>query len=144
LTAPWSWLEATPVAAGIRQSLWLYPALESVHLLAMATVVGSAVVLDVRLLGRGTELPLPPLLAHVVRLVWVGLGFSVLSGLLLFAAHATEQAAKPLLWVKLSLLVVAGVNAWVFRRSARRRLAASVSLVAWAGVVVCGRLLAYV
>ena len=144
MTAAWPWLEATPVAVGIRQSLWLYPALESVHLLAMATVVGSAVVLDVRLLGRGTELPLPPLLTHVVRLVWVGLGFSVASGLLLFTAHATEQAAKPLLWVKLSLLLVAGVNAWVFRRSGRGRLAAAVSLGAWAGVVVCGRLLAYV
>jgi hypothetical protein len=144
LTEVWTWLEATRLATTIRQSLWLYPALESTHLLAMATVVGAAVVLDVRLLGRAPGLPVPALLDHVVTLVWAGLAVSVSSGLLLFAAHATEQAAKPLLWVKLSLLAAAGVNAWAFRRTGWARLAAVLSLLFWAGVVVCGRLLAYV
>jgi hypothetical protein len=140
----WSWLESTSLAAGIRQSLWIYPALETAHLLAMGTVVGAAVVLDVRLLGRGADLPISALLAHVVSLVWAGLAVSVVSGLLLFTAHATEQAAKPLLWVKLSLLVAAGVNAWAFRRTGWARVAAGLSLLFWAGIVVCGRLLAYV
>ncbi len=144
MTAVWSWLESTSLAAGIRQSLWIYPALETAHLLAMGTVVGAAVVLDVRLLGRGADLPVSALLAHVVSLVWAGLAVSVVSGLLLFTAHATEQAAKPLLWVKLSLLVAAGVNAWAFRRTGWARVAAGLSLLFWAGVVVCGRLLAYV
>jgi hypothetical protein len=144
LTAVWSWLESTSLAAGIRQSLWIYPALETAHLLAMGTVVGAAVVLDVRLLGRGADLPISALLAHVVSLVWAGLAVSVVSGLLLFTAHATEQAAKPLLWVKLSLLVAAGVNAWAFRRTGWARVAAGLSLLFWAGIVVCGRLLAYV
>jgi hypothetical protein len=144
LTAVWSWLESTSLAAGIRQSLWIYPALETAHLLAMGTVVGAAVVLDVRLLGRGADLPVSALLAHVVSLVWAGLAVSVVSGLLLFTAHATEQAAKPLLWVKLSLLVAAGVNAWAFRRTGWARVAAGLSLLLWAGIVVCGRLLAYV
>jgi hypothetical protein len=144
LTAVWSWLESTSLAAGIRQSLWIYPALETAHLLAMGTVVGAAVVLDVRLLGRGADLPVSALLAHVVSLVWAGLAVSVVSGLLLFTAHATEQAAKPLLWVKLSLLVAAGVNAWAFRRTGWARVAAGLSLLFWAGIVVCGRLLAYV
>jgi len=144
LSELWSWLEATPLATGIRQSLWMYPALESAHLLAMGTVVGAAVVLDVRLLGRGTALPMPALLEHVVTLVWAGLAVSVTTGLLLFVSHATEQAAKPLLWVKLSLLIAAGVNAWAFRRTGRGRLAAVLSLLFWAGVVICGRLLAYV
>jgi hypothetical protein len=144
LTAVWSWLESTSLAAGIRQSLWIYPALETAHLLAMGTVVGAAVVLDIRLLGRGADLPVSALLAHVVSLVWAGLAVSVVSGLLLFTAHATEQAAKPLLWVKLSLLVAAGVNAWAFRRTGWARVAAGLSLLFWAGIVVCGRLLAYV
>lgn len=144
MTAVWSWLESTSLAAGIRQSLWIYPALETAHLLAMGTVVGAAVVLDVRLLGRGADLPISALLAHVVSLVWAGLAVSVVSGLLLFTAHATEQAAKPLLWVKLSLLVAAGVNAWAFRRTGWARVAAGLSLLFWAGIVVCGRLLAYV
>src|SRR5262249_27974146 len=77
LSELWSWLEATPLATGIRQSLWMYPALESAHLLAMGTVVGAAVVLDVRLLGRGPALPMPALLEHVVTLVWAGLAVSV-------------------------------------------------------------------
>jgi hypothetical protein len=144
LTGVWAWLEATTLAVTIRQSLWIYPALESAHLLAMGTVVGAAVVLDVRLLGRAPGLPVPALLDHVVTLVWAGLAVSVTSGLLLFTAHALEQAAKPLLWVKLSLLVAAGVNAWAFRRTGWARVAAVLSLLFWAGVVVCGRLLAYV
>jgi hypothetical protein len=86
----------------------------------------------------------PQRLAWTVTLVWAGLAVSVTSGLLLFAAHATEQAAKPVLWVKRSLLAAAGVNAWVFRRTGWARAAAVLSLLFWAGVVVCGRLLAYV
>ena len=144
MTGVWSWLEATALATEIRQSIWVSPALETVHLLAMGTVVGAAVVLDVRLLGRTAALPVPPLLEHVVSLVWAGLAVSVTSGLLLFTSHATEQAAKPLLWVKLSLLVAAGVNAWAFRRTGWARVAAVLSLLFWAGVVICGRLLAYV
>src|SRR5262249_52299278 len=114
LTELWSWLEATPLATGIRPSLWMYPALESAHLLAAGMVVGGGVVLGAGVLGRGTALPMPALLEHVVALVWAGLAVSVTTGLLLFVSHATEQAAKPLLWVKLSLLIAAGVNAWAF------------------------------
>jgi len=45
------WLEQTSVGAGVRESLWLFPAIETLHLLGMAALVGTTVVFDLRLLG---------------------------------------------------------------------------------------------
>jgi hypothetical protein len=80
------------------------------------------------------------------------------SGISMFSAHATEWFANPAFWVKLSLIVLAGLNAWAFHRftfpsvaiwdrgapaPAAARVSAIASLALWAGVVTCGRLLAY-
>lgn len=80
------------------------------------------------------------------------------SGLLMFAAHATEFATNPAFRLKLVLLAAAGSNAFVFHRwpfrsvarwnlearpPAAARAAALASLVLWTGVIACGRLLAY-
>ena len=76
----------------------------------------------------------------------------------MFSAHATEWIANPAFWVKLSLIALAGLNAWTFHRftfrsvaawdrhasaPAAARVSAVASLALWAGVVTCGRLLAY-
>jgi hypothetical protein len=76
----------------------------------------------------------------------------------MFSAHATEWTQNPAFWVKLSLIALAGLNAWAFHRwtfrsvaiwdrhvaaPAAARVSAVASLALWVGVVTCGRLLAY-
>jgi len=152
------WLETSAVATAMRQWTWLYPAVEIAHIAGFVVVVGAAVMFDLRLLGLSRRLPVADLARHLLPWSWAGLALVLPSGLLMFAAHATEMAANPAFRVKLALLAAAGVNAVVFERWTLRsvgawdrdvaappaaRTAALVSLGCWTGVIACGRLLAY-
>jgi hypothetical protein len=152
------WLETSGIAVLMRQSLWLYPIVEIVHILGLAILVGSAVLFDLRLLGLARGLPVSGLAAHLLRWARASLLLIVPSGLLMFTAHATEMAANPAFRLKLALIAAAALNAAVFHRSVFRtvggwdtgrpapapaRAAALLSLLLWTGVIACGRLLAY-
>lgn len=152
------WLESTAVATAMRQWLWLYPIVEIVHILGFVVLVGAAFLFDLRLLGLARHLQVTGLARH--HLWWARFALLLIapSGLLMFAAHATEMAANPAFQVKLALMVLAGLNAAIFRRGVFRsasswdrdqiapggaKLAAVLSLALWTGVIACGRLLAY-
>ena len=152
------WLESSAVAVAMRQWLWLYPAVEVLHIAGIAALVGGAVMFDLRLLGVSRGLPVAALAAHLLPWARIGLGMVVISGALMFTAHATEWAQNPAFRVKLLLIAAAGLNAWAFHRWPFRavgdwdteigaplpaRLAGALSLGLWTGVVACGRLLAY-
>lgn len=136
-------LETSAVAAALRQSAWLYPTVEALHILGLALVVGAALAFDLRLLGAGRALPVETLARFLPRISLAAfLGLTLPTGALLFITQATALAANPVFWTKLSLVAVAGANAWLFHRRPHR-LAALVSLVVWTGVLFCGRFLAY-
>lgn len=151
------WLESTGLARVMREWLWLYPAVEIVHILGLVVLVGGIATLDLRLLGLSRALPLRPLARHVLPWSLGALLLIVPSGLLMFAAHATEFWSNPVFAVKMLLILGAGANALVFHRGAYRRwdpskteppaaarAAGALSLATWASVIACGRLLAYV
>ena len=147
----WSTLEAWPLAEAIRRSVWAYPVLETLHIGAFATLVGSLLVLELRVFGAQPALSLTALGRLAVRTALTGFALAVLSGSLLFVSAAAEIAANPAFRVKLVLILMAGGNALVFhaRDSLRRhdgvaRLQAGLSLVLWFGVIAAGRLIAYV
>ena len=113
---------------------------------------------DLRLLGMSRRIPVSDLARHLLPWSRIGLLLVVPSGLAMFSAHATEWIANPAFWVKLSLIALAGLNAWTFHRGAFRsvtawdrnasapgaaRASALASLLLWIGVISCGRLLAY-
>jgi hypothetical protein len=150
------WLETTAPAAAMREALWLYPAVEVVHILGFVLLVGAAAMFDLRLLGVARGLDLNALARFLLPWSRTGLAVVVPSGLLLFSAHATEMIVNPAFQLKLALILAAGLNAWWFHRSVMRgaaawggatprraRLAAGTSLLLWVGVIGCGRLLAY-
>jgi Family of unknown function (DUF6644) len=151
-------LETSGFAAAMRHWLWLYPIVEIMHILGFVLLVGAAVMFDLRLLGVSSRLPVSDLARHLLPWSRTGLLLVVPSGLAMFSAHATEWIANPAFWVKLSLIALAGVNAWTFHRftfrsvatwdrhvaaPAAARASAVASLGLWVGVVSCGRLLAY-
>jgi hypothetical protein len=155
------WLEAleqSALGAAMRDSNWLYPAAETLHLLGLATLVGCAVAFDLRLLGVSRHLPARATARHLLTCARTGFGVAALSGFLLFSADATALIGNPAFRWKLVLIAIAGLNALRFhlgpfrgaqswdleRPPAGARIAAAVSLAAWAGAVTAGRLIAYV
>jgi hypothetical protein len=151
-------IEMSALGVAMRQSLWLYPIVEIVHLTGIALLVGSIAMLDLRLLGLSNSVPVRRLAAHI--LPWTAASFLLIvpSGLSMFVAHAGDFIASPVFVLKLCLILAAGVNAAVFHAGVFRgapdwdvncmppaaaRMAAALSLLLWVSVIACGRLLAY-
>jgi hypothetical protein len=143
----------------MRDSLWLYPTVETVHLLGLATLVGSIAAFDLRLLGISRHLPARAAGHHLLACARAGFAVAAVSGALLFTSDATALAGNPAFRWKLALIPVAGLNAlgfhlgpfrvsgdWDHGRPTplRAKIAAAVSLAVWTGVVAAGRLIAYV
>ena len=153
-----AWLETTGAATAMRQWLWLYPAVEILHILGFVVLVGSAAMFDLRLLGLSRQLPVTGMERHLLPWARAAVLVIVPTGALMFVAHATEFSENPAFRLKLILLVAAALNAAIFHlRPFRRvaewdhgapapltaRFAAGLSLVLWTSVIACGRLLAY-
>jgi uncharacterized protein DUF6644 len=155
---PMGAIEMSALGVAMRQWLWLYPIVEIVHLSGIALLFGSIAVLDLRLLGLSSSVPVRRLAAHI--LPWTAASFLLIvpSGLAMFVAHAGELIGNPVFVLKVCLILGAGVNAAVFHAGAFRgaadwdvnrappaaaRIAAGLSLLLWLSVIACGRLLAY-
>ncbi|WP_188196059.1 hypothetical protein [Nonomuraea sp. SYSU D8015] len=153
------WLEGTCVAEFVRVTPWVYSSLEIVHLLGLALLVGPAALFDLRLLGAGRDaISVQTAARWLLPVARAGFAAAAVSGTAMFTSGAREIADTGAAPVKLILLVVAGLNVAVFhlgvyrrvgawdgrrRAPAAARAAGAVSLVTWAGVVACGRLIAY-
>jgi hypothetical protein len=154
------WLDHTSVGTAIRQSLWLFPAIETVHLLGMAMLVGTVSVLDMRLLGwAARQRRVSQLAARLIPWAWVGFSVQVVTGVLLFSSEAVKIYANPAFRLKMLLLVVAGVQALIFQTIVSQKLptwderpslpiAAKViglsSILLWVGIVTAGRFIGFV
>ena len=153
------WLEGTQASVALHESIWVYPLVESVHVLTIGLFLGLTVMLDLRLLGAiMRSAPASQLIRRL--LPWMIAGFVVMSisGALLFYADPVRTYLNVFFRLKVIFLVVAGLNAVLFHRMAshtlgqwdedprppaRARLAGGLSLALWAAVVVCGRMIAY-
>jgi hypothetical protein len=142
----WRWLEASALASRVRDGVWLYPAVEALHIIGFSIVVGAAVIFDLRLLGFSPVLRVSDLARHV--LPWARGSFFLVvvpTGALLFATQATTLATSRLFQLKLLLIAVAGLNTFLFHSGkSASRIAGAASLILWLAVIVCGRWLAYV
>jgi hypothetical protein len=150
----WSWLETLPVAVHIAETWW-FPLLESLHVVTSTFVVGSILMVDLRLLGvAAMRYPVSRIVRDVIPWTWGAAALSALTGLGLFASRASHYAANPAFQIKMALLVAAAVNMAAFHLiTARRiatwdlaaptplpsRLAGAASLFLWAGVMLAGR-----
>jgi hypothetical protein len=153
------WLASTPWSIALHESLYMYPLLESAHVLTLTLFVGLAVMLDLRLLGLAMrDVPVSDFLARVLPWTKVGFAVMVTTGLLLFYAIPVRNYQNIFFRVKVVMLILAGLNVWIFHSRVERRMsewdrlprtptaaraAAIVSLVLWAGIVVAGRMIAY-
>lgn len=158
---PWTdaaaWVASTPVAAAMRGHAWLYPIVETAHILGFAVLVGAVAMFDLRVLGFGRELPVRALARHLLPWSVGSLLLVVPTGLLMFSTQPIEMLGNPVFLLKLCLIAAAGVNALLFHLGPYRgaagwqdgipgwaRLQAALSLLLWMAVITCGRMLAYV
>jgi hypothetical protein len=152
-------LEQTAVATTVRESSWLYPAVEFTHILGFVLLIGAAAMFDLRLLGVSRAIPVSAMAGHLLPWARVGLLIAAPTGVLMFASDATAMATNPAFRLKLVLIAAGILNAAVFHgvtfRSVRSwdrgvatpalaRAAAVLSLAIWVAALACGRLIAYV
>lgn len=153
------WLATTPGSIALHESHYVYLVVSTVHVVTLSVFVGTAAMLDLRLLGA--TLRRVPVSEVAARLwPWTAAGFllMIVSGALLFYANPAPRYQNIFFRAKMVMLVLAGVNAWVFhktvyRRAAeweldpvpprRARMAGGLALVLWAAMIVSGRMIAY-
>jgi hypothetical protein len=154
------WLESTSPAIAISESSWLFPGIESVHVLAIALVVGSITMVDLRLLDINLrERPVGELIAEVLPWTWTSFAVAVCSGALLFSSSATKYWGTVPFRAKMLLLALAGINMLVFHATIHRsvdiwgrrpstprgaKISGGISLGLWIGVVTLGRWIGFV
>jgi hypothetical protein len=152
-------LESSSIGHAVRATPSLYPVLESLHILGIAILVGSALAVDLRLLGVArTVLPVTTVMRYLLPLSHIGFLLVALTGTAMITAVAVSVSSSPAAPWKLGLILVAGANILVFhtgvyrsvqrwdlnaRTPLRAQIAAIVSAFTWMGVIIAGRFLAY-
>ena len=155
-----TWLEETQLGIAIAESEFLFPTIETLHVIALALVFGSIAMLDLRLLGvSNRDRGVMQLSEDVLPWTWGAFVVAAITGALMFVSSATRYYDNVPFRFKLALLALAGLNMAVFHFTAFRavhnwnfalptpqaaRIAASLSLLSWVGVIVAGRWVGFV
>jgi hypothetical protein len=150
-----SYFEDSALADNIRENDVLFPLIESVHVVSICLVVGSILVVDLRLLGLASvSRPVSRVTSGILPLTWSAFAVAVASGFLLFISNATKYLANGYFVAKILLICVAGLNMAIFHAISARdlpkwenektlprqaQLAGGLSILLWVSVVTCGR-----
>ncbi len=149
------WLSNTAVAEAIRNGGSYFPWLECIHVVAIALVLGTIAIVDLRLVGyRSHRKSANLLIAELLPYTWGAFVVAAISGLLMFSANAVGYAHDTRFQFKILLIVLAGINMAVFHTTTYRRIhewdeaiptpspartAGVVSLCLWIAVAFLGR-----
>jgi hypothetical protein len=147
------------IGTGIRESLFVFPAIEGAHLLSLAFSVGLIVLTDLRLVGLFLrDVPASDILRQLRPWILGGFAVQFATGILLFWSEAANVIQLPVFWLKLLVIFIAGLNVlwfdlkWVRQVDAWNiqplppggvRLVGWASLAFWCVVVISGRLIPY-
>lgn len=147
------WLSATRPSLAIQTTSWAIPGIQTVHILALALVATSALLLALRIVGVGlTVEDLSQVAKRSTRVIWWLLLILLLTGALLITAEPYRTITNPVFYAKMIMLaLVSGITLWlagVARRNPARtsvslRIGAIVSLLLWIGIIFAGRFIAY-
>jgi len=153
-----TWLQSTALSQAIVYQLWVWPAAETVHFVGLALVIGIVGFFDVRLMGFFRQIPIAAV-RDLMPFALAGFLLNLFTGLIFLIGHPEQYVHNPSWWMKVAFLGIAGLNALIFELVVAKRtvpLAAGedtpaaakvigvVSLVAWIGVLVWGRMLPFV
>ncbi|EOV9619518.1 hypothetical protein ACN5LY_004159 [Cronobacter dublinensis] len=152
-------LQDSSLGETLRDAQYLYPALESLHILGISLLIGPTFIFDLRLLGIGRSIVTVTLAArYLLPVSHIGLTIAVMTGMALLSAQATVVASAGAAPWKAGLIIVAGFNVLIFHKGIYRtvvnwdldthsplpaKFSALVSALVWMGVILAGRFLAY-
>jgi uncharacterized protein DUF6644 len=153
------WLQNSSIGTGIRESIWLFPIVETTHVLALALSVGVLIWFDLRLLGWGMKhQPVSQVHKQVMPLAFVGFIVMFISGVALFWSEAEKCYSSGFFRLKVLFLFLAAINAGIFELTTKKtiedwdkypvppiraRMAGLISIISWAAVIIAGRATAY-
>jgi len=148
-------LESSHMAGRIRDSLYLFPLIESFHVLGLTMVFGTIAIIDLRLLGiASTRRPFSRIASDILKWTWAAFGLTVSTGLLMFSTNAAVYYQNTFFRTKMALLALAGINMLAFELTAARtvhrwdketsapragKAAAVLSLLLWITIIFLGR-----
>jgi hypothetical protein len=153
------WLAATPLSHTIQTTGWIIPTLQTIHILGVAVLFSSAILVDLRfwrLLQR--DVPLPDVARRFLPTIWPVLLILLITGSLLIIGEPRRSLLNTTFYLKMTLLALAliltGALQWslssapeFWEKNRRRRmagqLAATVSILVWCGILFAGRWIAY-
>jgi hypothetical protein len=152
-------IEASALATKIRESLFLFPLIESAHVFCLALVFGTIVVIDLRLLGiASTRRPFQRVASDILKWTWSAFAFTAATGALMFTTNARVYYHNAFFRTKMLLLLLTGINMLVFELTAGRtihrwdklpsappigRVVAGLSLAMWIGIICMGRIIGF-
>lgn len=153
------WVDTAQWSTALHESYYMYSWVEATHVLTLAVFLGMLFIIDLRMLGWAfVNVPASKIAERLDTPMLLGFVVMLLSGLLLFYAIPVRTTQSIWFRLKVVLLIVAGINAWLFRNKlraangtwdlapkapVRMRRQAGLSLLLWAGVVLSGRAIAY-
>jgi hypothetical protein len=138
----------------IRESVWLFPTIETVHVFALVLVVGTIMTVDLRLLGlTNRERAFSEVAAEMLPWTWIAFSVAALAGLMMFSSKALTYYANIPFRLKMCCLLLAGINMGLFHWLGTRHLetwdkqqppilakfAGGASLLLWTLIVAAGR-----
>ena len=148
-------LEASSVATKIRESLYLFPLIESSHVIGLTLVFGTIAIIDLRLLGiASVRRPFTRVAADILKWTWAAFALTVATGALMFITNASVYYQNFFFRSKMILLVLAGINMLMFELTAGRSIrhwdkdhaaplagktVAAASLALWIAIIFLGR-----
>jgi hypothetical protein len=160
-----AWLEQTDFSVWLRESDWGHPIVLCFHAVGMGMVVGISFMYSARILGYAKDFPLSAF-DWLFGLAWFGFGVNTVSGVLLYVGEPRRLMDAPAFWIKMILIVFAGLALWALGKalhanspdagglpgpdgalavdaSMNARIAAIFSVVFWLGAIISGRLIGY-
>lgn len=150
------WLQDSALGIWVAGSIWGYPVVLSCHALGMAVVAGTVAMLCLRILGFASAVPIT-FITRLSAVAWAGLVLNVVTGLMLFSGDPVKFFYHLVFWIKIALIVMGAVSLWLLLGAlrgaatqaggelpARVKQIAGCALALWAGVIIAGRLIAYI
>src|ERR1700686_470943 len=153
------WIDQTALSQAIQVTKWAVPAVQTIHILAIAVVASSALMIDLRLIGVfWANRPMKQVTSRFLPLVWWPLLILLATGILMIIAEPARSLKNPAFQLKMSVLLAALVVTGLFQylqrrnaafgdlRSGSRAAAAAVAIVSillWSAIVFAGRWIAY-
>jgi hypothetical protein len=152
-------IEATGPARTIAHSAWMFPAAETVHVIAIALVVGSIAVVDLRLLGLSwRQRPVTDIAREALPWTWACFAIAAIAGSVMFISAAEKYVTDLPFQLKMLLLLCAAANMLIFHHfsysgvaawdhdaptPSAAKVAAGLSLAFWIAVIACGRMVSF-